>query len=135
MPDSKHEEPASPAAGKGDNDAKEKLEAIQKKKEEDEAVQNGKEVKNEDKREEQEVCDEVKTEEEEDATEKEEKEPKSMCVEKRHRRVCEYPDLKTSPTGYRCVASAEMFFLYYLCLDNRLVIFCNVHECHSHHPL
>ena len=72
---------------------------------------NGREVKDEDKREEQEVCDKVKTEEEEDATEKEEKEPKRMSVEKRQRRVYEYPDLKTSAAGYRCVAFAEMFFL------------------------
>ena len=87
------------------------METKQKKKEENEEVTNGREVKDEDKREEQEVCDEVKTEEEEDATEKEEKEPKRMSVEKRQRRVYEYPDLKTSAAGYRCVAFAEMFFL------------------------
>ena len=80
-------------------------------KKEDEEVQNGKEVKDEDKREEQEVCDEVKTEEEEDATGKEEKEPKRVSVEKRKRRVYEYPDLKTSASGYRYVAFAEIPFL------------------------
>merc|ERR1712156_729872 len=110
LPDSKHEEPVSPAAGKGDNDAKEKLEAIQKKKEEDEAVQNGKEVKDKDKREEKEVCDEVRTEKEEDATEKEKKEPKTMSVEKRQRRVYEYPDLKTSSTGYRYGLAGGRYF-------------------------
>ena len=111
LPDSKHEEPVSPAAGNGDKDAKQNLETKQKKKEENEEVTNGREVKDEDKREEQEVCDKVKTEEEEDATKKEEKEPKRMSVEKRQRRVYEYPDLKTSAAGYRCVAFAEMFFL------------------------
>ena len=121
LPDSKHEEPVSPAAGKGDNDAKEKLEAIQKKKEEDEAVQNGKEVKDKDKREEKEGCDEVRTEKEEDATEKEEKEPKLMSVEKRQRRVYEYPDLKTSAAGYRCffgntlsLVALKIAYLYFV---------------------